>query len=190
MGVTIIPASSIKWPVRSKGKSDKKIDYFLKTPEVTVLIEIKSSRPVESARLGQYAGQSDIARKLNKGIGQIMVTNRLLQEGELIDQGLCPGPTLGLLVTLESFTPIGSGLIDKPRDIDIAVVHIDELERCIAALYHNPGLLPRLANIDTADHYPLKKIIESSDDSKPNPIIQEAWDHLADAIPTGIGLVE
>lgn len=169
------------------GKSKARtVDYFLITPDVVLLVEVKAARPVRATRLGEPLGDEDTAKKVGYAFTQIDRTARLIADGhpELaaipVDR-----PLRGLVVTLEPFHLVNTDFYDdvfQRPSVPTTVVSSHEFEGAVAVLHGAADLGVRLLDALT----PTDGVVTSLDraskglPSAPNPLLDEAWQRFTE----------
>lgn len=128
------------------------VDWFVISDQCVVLVEVKSTRPTESVRIGSPEVERELARVLGKGIDQLNRSARLVSQRE-------PGfsnvpddrPMVGLLVTMEPFHTINTPFISSELpecDVPYRVCSAFELEELVSLADASPPsvLLDHLTN--------------------------------------------
>jgi hypothetical protein len=113
-------------------------DFFVVTDEVVVLVEAKASRPVLATRVGQPAGDEDIAAKIGNARSQILATAKLIEDGHpAVAHIPNDRPLRGLVVTLEPFHLVPTFLYEDvlgDASLPITITSAHELEGVVATL--------------------------------------------------------
>ena len=123
------------------------VDYVIETPEVVVLVEVKSIAPTLDTRAGRFSDDSGDARKLQKACGQIAETARLLERGHGALPSLNGRPMRGLVVTRDPYYLLNASVFDGVREqvaVPIAFVAAHELELVLPSLMHDAACGARL----------------------------------------------
>lgn len=155
-------------------------DFFVVTPEVVVLVEVKANRPIWATRLGEPSGDEDTAGKINHAYEQIDTTAALLSEHSSALASIpTDRPVRGLVVTLEPFhmvnTPFFDNVLTRPQTPTI-VASAHELEGVVADLRDAPDTGARLLSALSPETW--KFNLRSAVDDLPtqrNPILDDAW---------------
>ena len=166
------------------GKPSKRtVDFFVLTPEVVVLVEVKAARPVRATRLGDPLGDEDTAKKIGYAMRQIESTAQLIRDGHPAVAAIPKDrPIRGLVVTLEPFHLVNSDFYDdvfvRPS-IPTTVASSHELEGTVAVLCTATGTGSRLLDALTPSNEPgtvtsLVKAIEGLPGAA-NPLLTDAW---------------
>ncbi len=173
--------------------SERTVDYFLITPDVVLLVEVKAARPVRATRLGESLGDEDTAKKVGHAFSQIDRTARLISDGHPALAAIpADRPLRGLVVTLEPFHMVNTDLYNdvfQRPSIPTTVVSSHELEGAVAMLRGAADLGARLL----AALSPVDGVVTSLSRAAQglrnatNPLLDEAWqrfsepwDHLRD----------
>ena len=162
----------------------KTIDFFVITPEVVLLVEVKASRPTEETRFGTPPGDADVRKKIGKAYSQIDNTAHLLRAGHR-DLAEIPNdrPLCGLVVTLEPFhlinTVVYADLLHPPS-IPTTVASSSELEAVVTALSDKPDTGAHLLNALTSTTEPVRSLEHAITDPLigNNPILYDAWERF------------
>ena len=171
-------------PEISYASGQKSVDYIVETPEVLVLVEVKSVSPSADTRYGVFPEGGDIDQKLNKACRQISRTAELIREGHP-DLPPSNGRSLhGLVVTREEYFNLPISAITnviKPASVPTTVVSSQKLDHVLAALSKESAcgslLLQALApNTDTikTDLNPLP--------TDTNPLLREIRDQWWESV--------
>jgi hypothetical protein len=100
----LLPPPHVVHPAITYGRDMREsVDWIVVTPDVTVLIEVKSVRPTEPVRLGTVAASAEMQRMLGKAHTQIARTAALVRDRHPDFSGIPDQPMIGLIVTLEPF---------------------------------------------------------------------------------------
>lgn len=167
-------------------------DYFIVTPDVVVLVEVKANRPIWATRLGEKRGDDDIAAKINHAYGQIDTTSKLLTDRSPALASIPKDrPVRGLVVTLEPFhmvnTPVFDKVLTRPRTPTL-VASAHELEGVVADLRDAPDTGSRLLSALSPDtqNFNLHSAAEGLP-SRRNPILEDAWQRFTMPWKSGVG---
>lgn len=167
------------------GRPEKKtVDYFVVTPEIVLLVEVKASRPIFATRLGTASGDDDFVVKIGRAVSQIERTAKLIREKHPSLKNIpLDRPLGGLVVTLEPFhlavTFLYENLVGTP-DIPIAIASSHELEGFVAAATTRSDvghLLHSALNPPAPTPPSLAKAVGHLTRG-PNPILSESWDRF------------
>ena len=175
--------------------SERTVDFFVVTPEVVLLVEVKAARPVRATRLGDPLGDEDTAKKVGYAFTQIERTVQLIRDGHpAVATVPADRPMRGLVVTLEPFHLINTVFYDdvvtRPS-IPTTVASAHDLEGVVAVLRHAPNVGARLLDALTGVDDVVPSLMSAADGlpSAPNPLLDEAWQrftapwsHLRDAM--------
>jgi len=162
----------------------KTVDYFVITDEVVLLVEVKSSRPVMSTRLGDQAGDQDVLRKVGHAMEQVRRTAELIT-GEHPALANIPRdrPLRGVVVTLEPFHLINTPFYDdvlRSTGIPTSVISSSELEEMTGMMEPATDQGGRLLTAFTPEHSNVPLLSEAVEglEMRLNPIVGDAWDRF------------
>lgn len=186
-----------RWEQKKRGGVDSS-DWFLATPQVTVLIECKSARPGYTAKAGTPDGIEQANAVLGKAFGQIRNNADEIRAGNPAYAHIpADRPLVGLVVTAEPFytanTPPVREVLPDPG-IPIMTISLRELE-LLAALSPSEvgaGLEAIVANDDLYT-WPLMKallqVLPDLHEDRENSLLSEAYESaflpLTERWPTG-----
>jgi hypothetical protein len=166
---------------KSNGKT---VDFFLVTPEVVVLVEVKSARPVMGARVGDASADQDVIKKVGHAFRQIDGTLDLMASGHPSLASIpTDRPARGLVVTLEPFHLVNTFFYDdvlqRPA-VPSAVVSAHELETLVGTLCRVSDLGERLLRALTPSVDSIPNIQDATSDLEvlPNEAIFSAWERF------------
>lgn len=163
----------------------RSVDWFVVWDEAVVLVEVKSTRLTQGARMGLDKLTGDLDRAIGRAYRQIDRTARLMEEGHPAF-GHIPRnrPLVGLVVTLEPIWMVNSpwikGLMSiPPPRIPVITAASRELELLVTVgLQSGTGAcLLNILNDAERRTWNLGNAIGERPARK-NPILQEAWDLL------------
>lgn len=164
---------------------ERTVDFFIITPEVVVLLEVKAARPILATRLGEAAGDDDTAKKVGYAFTQIDRTARLIDQAHpAVAHIPSDRPLRGLVVTLEPFylvnTPFYDDIFSRPS-ISTTVASAHELEGAIALLRDTPDLGRRLHAALTPDAGKVTSLASAADGltNAANPLLDGAWERFS-----------
>lgn len=180
---TLTSAQVIPEIVYDKSGS-KTVDFFVITPELVVLVEVKSARPVMGARVGDSSADDDVIKKVGHAFRQIDATVDLMA-GRHPALAAIPRdrPVRGLVVTLEPFHLVNTFFFDDVLErptIPSAVVSAHELETLVGTLCSASDLGGRLLSALTPTTDSIPNIQDATADLEvlPNEAISSAWDRF------------
>jgi hypothetical protein len=117
-----------------KDKRDS-VDWFAVFDDVTLLVEVKSTRPTESVRTGSDTAVDDLARSLAKAVRQINTSAQLVRDQHPAFRHVPHDrPIIGLVVTMEPFH-----VINAPMYRDLLPAGSEPVRFCSA--YELEGLV-------------------------------------------------
>ena len=163
--------------VSSKG-SRKGVDYIIETPEVLVLVEVKSVAPSIDTRSGVFPQEGDVHRNIDWACNQISRTAELIQEGHASFPSLKDRKMRGLVVTREQYFNLPMPLIREviqPASVPTTVVSAQQLEDVTPALRDDTSCGVSLLNALASNHDIIKTSLEPLPITE-NPILQEIRD--------------
>jgi hypothetical protein len=163
------------------GAHGKSVDFIVVLPEVTLLVEAKTTRLTEEARAGLPRFDDDLDRTLVKAQGQIRRTSELIESGHAA-LGFVPRdrPVRGLVVTLEPYWLAlnGFGGYKPTGPVVTHVASVRELEAFCASAQNRPaGEL--LLSLPLEHSHQVLAEVAGRDDSR-NPILDRNWIDLLD----------
>lgn len=163
----------------------KTVDYFVITPEVVVLVEVKAARPVRATRLGDPEGDADTAKKLGYAYRQIDRTAELIRDGHPAVAAIpSDRPLVGLVVTLEPFHLVNTDIchdevLTRPS-IPTAIAPAHELEATVAVLAEVPETGRRLLEALSSDGPGGARLDDACEGlpRAPNALLDDAWERF------------
>lgn len=174
------------------GRSQRRtVDWFLVFDDLLVLVEVKAPRLTEAARLGDAGALAhDIDRTISKARQQIERTSALLSAPppELQAAGVPTGlPVRGLIVTLEPYHFVHSGLVDEwlgETSVPTTTASVRELEELVALARVGPDLAQQLTQVQNDPERRTWSPLSAARDLWPclvgnNPILETAGDELS-----------
>jgi hypothetical protein len=159
------------------GRSDEVIDYVVVFPDVVLLLEAKSTRLTELARIGLDQLDDDRDRTLGKAYAQITRAERLITEDHPAFKFVPRDrPRRGIVVTLEPYWGAVSGFGALPATpIPTTVAHIREIEYLASTAITN-DVGAALAGLTGAhSNNAIHAAVEQLDHVR-NPILDRGWD--------------
>lgn len=183
----LLQNAEIKEEIVYGKSSSRTVDFFIVTPQVVVLVEVKAARPVWATRFGRPRGDEDTNNKVGHAIKQIGRTARLIQDGQR-ELANIPSdrPLRGLVVTLEPFLLVNSIFYDDVMDdasIPTTVASSHDLEGTVASLrtVSDPGarLLDALTPKMGASATNLRDAGKGLPND-PNPLLADAWQRFSE----------
>jgi hypothetical protein len=129
-------------------RGKKSVDFFVVTPAVLILVEVKANRPIWEARIGSNEGFLDFEKKIGHAKDQIMNTSHLIDARHPALAHLPHDiPRRGLIVTLEAFYGLQTTAYELTFDqtpFPIAISSAAELEDVVATLADRADVGSRL----------------------------------------------
>ncbi|MCP1415439.1 hypothetical protein [Paenarthrobacter sp. A20] len=158
----------------------KTIDWFVVLDKAVLLIEVKGVRPTESVRMADARASKELTRMLGKAFEQINRTSQLMDEGQpelaIIPRSL---PRIGLVITMEDFHVVNStfvrNLYRSDEGIPAFVASVAELEWAVTLDRPLDSLLLDLVQDPESQGGSIRSKY-GSEEARPNPVIQEAWE--------------
>lgn len=173
---------------RNKNQERKSVDWLVLTPQLTLLVEVKSARFNALSKAGHSEIEEQMNRKIGHAIKQINKTHELIQSNHP-DFQIIPkdNPIQGLIVTAEPFYQGNSKHVRQklePTQIPTTVCSLQGLEYLTALPSSSAAdALIRLAT--DPEHYnsefmeALSAVIDPDIARElANPIIENAWDSM------------
>lgn len=115
---------------------DRSVDWFLMFPHLTVLVEAKSTRLTQEARMGKPRLVDDVERSVGRAFRQLRTSHDLIRAGHPAFADIpADRPIVGLVVTLEPYYLVNNPLI---RDVlpnpgmPVHTTSMRELEHLVA----------------------------------------------------------
>ena len=165
----------------------KTVDFFVITPEVVLLVEVKASRPTRDTRFGCPDGDTDVRKKIGKAYTQIDQTAQLLRGNHPAVANIpSDRPLCGLVVTLEPFnltkTVFYEDLFEGLSSIPVIVESSNDFETAVAALSDAPDIGTRLLNAWTSTDKPVRSLNDATTGlpTRNNPILHDAWNRFTE----------
>ncbi|MCY4516318.1 MAG: hypothetical protein OXB99_03665 [Acidimicrobiaceae bacterium] len=163
----------------------KSVDFFVKTPEVVLLVEAKSISPRHDTRSGLLPSAGGISAELDKASRQITATAELISAGHESFREFQGLPLRGLIVTREHYFNLAMPFINEriiPASVPATILSAQELEHALGAIVDEPdcgaqllnSMNPHLAPVGRALNPPL---------AAHNPMLGDMWDKWADGWP-------
>lgn len=171
----------------SKKVSKKTVDFFVVFPDLVLLIEVKSTRPSESLRLGGPDFTTLLPKTpIGKGFEQINRSAGFLHSGEHPELADIPNDRrmIGMVVTAEPFHQINTPAhrVDLPETrIPVMVTAIAELEQAVTITGTSLAKL-LCAAVDTgaAD---LRQLFPQYEFLDHNAVLEQGWSAIPLARP-------
>lgn len=162
--------------------SNKSVDFIIETPQVVVLVEVKSVAPSIDTRSGVFPDEGDVQRSIQRACNQISRTAELIRAGHTSFASLQNRQMRGLVVTREQYfnlpLPYVTDVVE-PASIPTTIVSSQQLESAIPALSDDAdcgtSLLGALA--------PDQDVVKTSLNPLPlgrNRLLEEIGDRLRD----------
>lgn len=167
--------------------SQRSVDFFIVWPELVVLVEVKSARLTQGARIGLADLEVKLQSAIGKAFSQIKRSSDLIQAGHPAFSAIpTDRPHVALFVTLESYW-VGNSkmvrrLVDTPEPMPTSVVTLRELEHLIALSLDGGGaaLLSEVLADDELKTWGLLSALRNKrpNDDATNPLLDAVWDGL------------
>lgn len=178
-GATVLP--TIKY-----GRDNREsVDWLVLFDNVTLLIEVKSTRPTEAIRTGSDDATDHLKRNLSKAVNQISTTAQNIRNRHEAFRAIPHDrPIIGLIVTMEPFHVVNAALYRQllPERIEpVRVCSAFELEHMVTVQDRTVGeiLLEYVRDPERQDS-PVSSTFESSRSLsfRRNAVIDEAFECL------------
>jgi hypothetical protein len=115
---------------------DRSVDWFLVFPNLTVLVEAKSTRLTQEARMGKPRLVDDVERSVGRAFRQLKTSHALIHAGHAAFADIpADRPIFGLVVTLEPYYLVNNPLIREvliDPGLPAHTTSIRELEHLVA----------------------------------------------------------
>ena len=115
----------------------RSVDYIIETPELLILVEVKSVAPNIDTRSGIFPDRGDVKRNLEYACNQISRSSTLIQKGHEAFPSLNGRQMRGLVVTREQYFNLAMPLFEnlvQPATIPTTIVSSHQLETAIPVL--------------------------------------------------------
>jgi hypothetical protein len=159
------------------------VDWFVIFDELVVLVEVKSTRMSQLARMGGNRLKQDIERSLGKAYKQVARTHQLLTDRHPAFTAIpADRPRIAIVATLEPYwvsnSPFIAEYLPQPT-IRTSVSSVRGLERLVDVLCAVGGPEPLTTILDDPDRrtWSLENALPDLATPK-NPILDAAWDRL------------
>lgn len=159
------------------------IDWFVIADDAVLFVEVKSTRPDESVRLGSEDARGYISKRLGRAVEQLNKTVRLVRDGRPEFNHIpTDRPLLGLVVTMEPFHTLNAGLYKgwlPPCDIPFRVCGIDEIEGMVSQreTERTMGLVHALMTDPDREGWHLQSAF-ADQPRRRNDLLDQAWNRL------------
>ncbi len=117
----------------------RSVDYIIETPEVLVLVEVKSAAPEIDTRSGIFPEDGEVQKKIDKACRQITNSASLIEQGHPRFPVLAGRPMRGLVVTREPY-------FNLPLPFLTDVVQPASIPTTIVSSQHVEGVIPALSD--------------------------------------------
>jgi hypothetical protein len=178
----LIPNATVLPEIRF-GDDQLSVDWFVIFDELVVLIEVKSTRMSQLARMGGQRLKQDIERSLGKASKQVRRTHELLSQGHPAFAEIpTDRPRIAIIVTLEPYwaanSPFIAEFLPMPT-IPTSVSSVRTLERLVDGLRTagGPELLLDVLHDPDRRTWNLENALPDLETPK-NPILDAAWNRF------------
>jgi len=162
-------------------RDERSVDWFVVWPDLVLLVEAKSTRLTQPARMGTAALREDVERTLGKAFRQIDRSARLVT-GRHPAFAAVPSDRLmaGMVVTLEPYylanSPLIRDLLPEPG-IPTTVVAVRELERLVSIGLRRPlpPLLTEVIGDPKRRTWDITVALGGIEPDARNPLLDAAW---------------
>ena len=116
------------------------VDYIIETPQVLILVEVKSAGPDIKTRSGIFPEDGEMQRKIEKACHQITTSAARIDQEHPDFPALAGRPMRGLVVTREQYFNLPLVVLTdvvKPASIPTTIVSSQQLECVIPGLSHD-----------------------------------------------------
>lgn len=167
----------------AEGKNTKlSVDFIVPFEQCVLLVDAKSTRPTEDIRWGGPTAPGKLRDLLNKGIGQLSNTARLITERHS-DFAHIPAdrPIIGLLVTMEPFHTVNTPFVAKSLDgctVPYRIASAEEIEALVRL--HADDLGQRLLdhmNDPEREGHSIKTLVVNRELQR-NTVLDAAWESI------------
>jgi hypothetical protein len=166
------------------GGGKRSVDWFLIFDKLTLLVEAKSTRLTQDARMGKPRLIDDANRTVGKAFTQVNNTYRLVQEQHPSFTAIpTDRPIHGVVVTMEPYYLVNNALIRKmlPQPlIPVQATSVRELEHLVTLSTEEPietFLLETMTDPERST-WDLAASIGDRKTSARNRLLDEAWKHF------------
>lgn len=178
----LIPNATVLPEIRYDG-DQLSVDWFVIFDELVVLVEVKSTRMSQLARMGGNKLKQDIERSLGKAYKQVARTHELLAEGHpAFAEVPADRPRIAIVATLEPYwvanSPFIAEFLPQPT-IPTSVSSVRALERLVDVLraVGEPEALTTILDDPDRRTWNLENALPDLATRK-NPILDAAWSRL------------
>jgi hypothetical protein len=178
----LIPNATVVPEIRYDG-DQLSVDWFVIFEEIVVLVEVKSTRMSQLARMGGNKLKQDIERSLGKAYRQVARTQQLLADSHPAFADIpADRPRIAIIATLEPYwvanSPFIAEFLPQPT-IPTSVSSVRALERLVDVLCTVGMPEPLMTVLDDPDHrtWNLENALPELATPK-NPILDAAWNRL------------
>jgi hypothetical protein len=183
----LIPNTTVLPEIRYDD-DQRSIDWFVIFDELVVLVEVKSTRMSQLARMGGSKLKPDIERSIGKAYKQVARTHELLADGHPAFAEIpTDRPRIAIIATLEPYwaanSPFIAEFLPQPS-IPTSVSSVRALERLVDVLRTVGGPEPLTDVLKDPDRrtWNLENALPDLATAK-NPILDAAWSRFP--FPTG-----
>ena len=117
----------------------RSVDFIIDTPEVLILVEVKSAAPNVDTRSGIFPQDGEMQKKIGKACDQITTSAARIDEGHPNFPVLAGRPMGGLVVTREQY-------FNMPIAVDTKLVQPASIPTTIVSSQHLEGVIPALSD--------------------------------------------
>lgn len=177
---------AIIYPEVVYDRDQRSVDWFAVWDDVVVLIEVKSARLRQGARMGLDDLSSNLEGSVGRAYRQIERTARLIEEGHPAFAHIpTDRPIISLFVAMEPMWVVNSPFVQKlittsKPSVPVMTVASRELEHLVAVGLDEPAgaLLLDVIRDPERSTWSLGNAIGSNRSSRKNPPLEEAWREL------------
>ena len=163
----------------------KSVDYIVETPEVIVLVEVKSTPPDAATRSGIDLDSGKMGQVLTKACSQITRSAEMIEQGHPKFPHSADRPVRGLIVTREQFYNLPVAFIGDTTltaKVPTSVWSSQQLEHAIPTLINDPDCGARLLESLASATDRLRTTTEPLTPTR-NPLLWDLWEQWGHTWP-------
>lgn len=182
--LSLVPTATVIPEITYGRNGELTVDWFIITPDVVALVEVKAARPIWATQAGQPEGDDDVANKVGYALTQIERTSQLIADGHPALSAIPRDrPMRGLVVTLEPFhlvnTDLYEDVLSRPS-IPTIVASSYEVEQLVAVLHDGQSDLTLLKALTPGPDKIIASLAQAIEGIPlaRNPLLLAAWERL------------
>lgn len=162
----------------------RSVDWFMVWPDMVVLVEAKSTRLTQPARMGREALRADVERAIGKAFKQIERTATLVRGRHRAFSHIpADREIVGLVATLEPYFLANSPLLHQflpALSVPTTIAAVREVERLVGIGLRRPlpPLLREVLGDPERRTWDISIALREVERDARNPLLDEAWKEL------------